>query len=281
MAQKARAKNSRGKAKPAPTKRRRKRAKPEGPWGALTLAVLLAVLVARLAVNAMELFPVHFDEAQYWAYGNELDWGYFSKPPLVAWLIRAVTQVAGDTLFSLRLASPVAHALIAWLTFLTGRRLWDGQTGFWAATGYTAAPGVGLSAMIMPTDPVLMMYCAAALYAMVRAAKTKTGAKTDDDLELAELGLTIGTLSAEIRAQLGISGDITGVVVTGVANDGTAAEKGVRPGDIIIEVGQEPVGTPAEVEARVADAVAAGRKSVLFLIQSGGDLRFVPLAIGG
>ncbi len=37
----------------------------------------------------------------------------------------------------------------------------------------------------------------------------------------------------------------------------------------------------AEVEARVADAAAAGRKSVLFLIQSGGDLRFVPLTIGG
>jgi hypothetical protein len=173
MAQKARAKNSRGKAKPASAKRQRKRAKPEGPWGALTLAVLLAVLVARLVVNAIELFPVHFDEAQYWAYGQELDWGYFSKPPLVAWLIRAVTEVAGDTLFSLRLASPVAHALIAWLIFLTGRRIWDGQTGFWAATGYTAAPGVGLSAMIMSTDPVLMVFWAAALYAMVRAAESE------------------------------------------------------------------------------------------------------------
>jgi 4-amino-4-deoxy-L-arabinose transferase-like glycosyltransferase len=173
MAQTTRGKSGRGKAKPSPAKRRRKPVKPEGPWGALTLSVLLAVLVLRLAVNATEPIPVHFDEAQYWAYGQELDWGYFSKPPLVAWVIRAVTDVAGDTLFALRLASPVAHALIAWLIFLTGRRLWDGKTGFWAATGYTAAPGVGLSAMIMSTDPVLMVFWAAALYASVRAAESE------------------------------------------------------------------------------------------------------------
>jgi len=112
-----------------------------------------------------------------------------------------------------------------------------------------------------------------------KAPDADTGAS--DDLELTELGLRVGTLSAENRAQFAIPDDLTGVVVTGVANGSSADEKGVRPGDVIVEVGQEPVGTPAEVEARVADAVAAGRKSVLFLIQSGGDLRFVPLAIGG
>jgi hypothetical protein len=140
-------KNSKGKAKqgakPGIQKLAEKRAKAkalarrasEGPWASLTLAVLLAVMALRLGVNALEPMPVHFDEAQYWAYGQELDWGYFSKPPLAAWLIRAVTGAGGDTLFVLRLASPVAHALIAWLIFLTGRRLWDGQSGFWAAAG--------------------------------------------------------------------------------------------------------------------------------------------------
>jgi hypothetical protein len=73
----------------------------------------------------------------------------------------------------LRLASPLAHALTAWLIFLAGRRLWDGETGFWAAAGYTAAPGVGLSAMIMSTDPLLMLIWAAALYAHLRAAEAK------------------------------------------------------------------------------------------------------------
>ena len=109
----------------------------------------------------------------------------------------------------------------------------------------------------------------------------KDGGGPGDELELSELGLMLGTLSADARTKFGIADDITGVVVTDVANGGSADEKGVRPGDVIVEVGQEPVGSPAEVEARVADAAEAGRKSVLFLIQSGGDLRFVPLALGG
>ncbi len=71
------------------------------------------------------------------------------------------------------------------------------------------------------------------------------------------------------------------MVVTDVASGSPAAAKGVRPGDVIVEVGQEPVTEPAEVETSIAEAVSAGRKSVLFLIQSGGDLRFVPLAVGG
>ena len=104
---------------------------------------------------------------------------------------------------------------------------------------------------------------------------------TTDTLELTELGLALGTLSADARSQFGLADDITGVVVLDVANGGSADEKGIRPGDVIVEVGQEPVSSPAEVEARVAEAATAGRKSVLFLIQSGGDLRFVPLAIGG
>jgi 4-amino-4-deoxy-L-arabinose transferase-like glycosyltransferase len=135
--------------------------------------VLGAALALRLAVNALEPFPVHFDEAQYWAYGQALDFGYFSKPPLVAWLTRAVTDVLGDTLFALRLPSALAHAGIAWLIFLTGRRLWDGRSGFWAAAGYTAAPGVALSSMLMTTDPVVMLFWAGALYALVRAGEAE------------------------------------------------------------------------------------------------------------
>ncbi|MFQ5564932.1 MAG: ArnT family glycosyltransferase [Paracoccaceae bacterium] len=173
MAQTARAKNRGNRRKAAPGKRRAKRIEPAGPWAALTLAVVLAVLALRLAVIAAEPFPVHFDEAQYWAYGQALDWGYYSKPPLVAWVVRAASEIGGDTLFALRFISPVAHALIAWLIFLTGRRLWDGRSGFWAAAGYTAAPGVGLSSMIMSTDPVMMVFWAAALYAMVRAAEAQ------------------------------------------------------------------------------------------------------------
>jgi len=117
----------------------------------------------------------------------------------------------------------------------------------------------------------------------VAAASAEPGDAAGDGQahELANLGMTLGPLTAEGRAQHGIADDVAGVLVTAVAAGGPAAEKGVTAGDVVVEVGQEPVSSPAEVEARVEEAVAAGRKSVLFLIQSGGDLRFVPIGIGG
>ncbi|HUF87021.1 MAG TPA: DegQ family serine endoprotease [Thermohalobaculum sp.] len=103
----------------------------------------------------------------------------------------------------------------------------------------------------------------------------------EESLALPDVGLTLVELTEEGRKRFDVAAEVNGVLVTEVTGGGPAAEKGVRPGDVIVEVGQEPVGAPAEVEAKVAEAVAAGRKSVLFLIQSGADLRFVPLAIGG
>ena len=97
--------------------------------------------------------------------------------------------------------------------------------------------------------------------------------------ELPRLGLTVRPLSESARVEYGLAEDVEGVLVREVADGGAAAEKGVRPGDVIVEVGQEAVRTPAEVEEQVAKAADAGRKSVLFLIQSEGDLRFVPLTL--
>ncbi|MEM9140630.1 MAG: PDZ domain-containing protein, partial [Pseudomonadota bacterium] len=94
-----------------------------------------------------------------------------------------------------------------------------------------------------------------------------------------DVGLTLRALSSSARSEFGIADEVKGVLVSEVAPDGAAAEKGVRPGDVIVEVGQEPVTNPTDVEERVKAAAGAGRKSVLFLIQSQGDLRFVPLAI--
>ncbi|MEM7059797.1 MAG: glycosyltransferase family 39 protein [Pseudomonadota bacterium] len=153
------------------TKARAKRSKKDTrPWALWTLLVLAAIAGVRLLINALDVVPVHFDEGQYWAYGHELAAGHFSKPPLVGWLIWAITGVAGDTTFALRIGAVAAHAAIAWFVFLTAKRLFDGQTGFWAAVGYTLAPGVTISAMIMSTDPVMMAAWAVALYAWVRAA---------------------------------------------------------------------------------------------------------------
>jgi serine protease Do len=99
--------------------------------------------------------------------------------------------------------------------------------------------------------------------------------------ELPDLGMTLTPLSQSARVDLGIAEGVDGVLVTEVAPDGQAAEKGIAAGDVIVEVGQQPVLTPAEVEEQITAAVDSGRKSVLFLVHSEGELRFVPLTVGG
>jgi serine protease Do len=94
------------------------------------------------------------------------------------------------------------------------------------------------------------------------------------------LGMTLLPLSANLREQFSFGDDVSGVVITGVLGDSAASERGIRPGDIIVEVGQEEVSTPAEVASKVRAIEQLGRKSVLLLVQRGGDLRFVAVRLG-
>lgn len=107
--------------------------------------------------------------------------------------------------------------------------------------------------------------------------------KVDEDGRPQEqklLGLSIGPLSDDLRKQYGIKDDVNGVVVTEVDPDSKAAEKNIKPGDVIVEVTQEAVSNPGEVKSRVDQIRRSGRKTVLFLIAGpDGELRFVAVPI--
>ncbi|QQP90391.1 DegQ family serine endoprotease [Skermanella sp. TT6] len=93
------------------------------------------------------------------------------------------------------------------------------------------------------------------------------------------LGLKLTGITPELRQQFDINEQLRGVLVTEVAGNSSAAEKDLRPGDVIVEVGQEEVSTPQDVAAKVKAAKDANRKTVLLLIDRRGDLRFVALNV--
>src|ERR1700746_1416398 len=130
------------------------------------VAVITALRLLWLAVQPADLFP---DEAQYWIWSQQLALGYYSKPPLVAWLIALTTGVLGDSEFAVRLAAPRSHAGAAVFVYAIGARLYDRRVGCWSALAYASLPGVSVSAFIVSTDAPLMLFWAAALYAFVRA----------------------------------------------------------------------------------------------------------------
>jgi serine protease Do len=94
------------------------------------------------------------------------------------------------------------------------------------------------------------------------------------------LGLTLSDLNPDMRKQFGIKDDITGVVVTDVADGSAAADKRVTKGDVIVEISQEAVNTPDDVQKRIAALKKDGRKTALLLLANkNGDLRFVAVKI--
>ena len=116
------------------------------------------------------------------------------------------------------------------------------------------------------------------------AARTGTGkggeGRSGDGLSLDDIGLTVSESSPRVRERLKIEKDVKGVIVTGVIGGGPAAEKGIRPGDVIVEVSQQEVAKPTDIAAKIQEAKKAGRKSVLLLVEGQGGLRFVAVRIG-
>ena len=93
------------------------------------------------------------------------------------------------------------------------------------------------------------------------------------------LGLKLSELTPELRQQFNIPEGVRGVIITDVTAQSDAADKGLKPGDVILEVSQEEVANPKEVQAKVDSAKKGGRKSVLLLVERQGNLQFVPLKV--
>jgi len=91
--------------------------------------------------------------------------------------------------------------------------------------------------------------------------------------QMKEMGLTLAPSS-----EVGGAGD-DGVAVINVDPTSEAAEKGLKAGDVILEVGGKPVASPAAVSDGVRDAKTKGRKAVLMQVRSDRQTRFVALSL--
>ncbi len=99
--------------------------------------------------------------------------------------------------------------------------------------------------------------------------------------ELKALGIGVAEISDKSRERYDIPNDIHGLVVVDVDDDADAASKGLKRGDVIDEIQQASVTTPAEAQALIDTAKKAGRKSVLLRVVSGDNVRFVGVKIEG
>lgn len=140
---------------------------------AVLFILVAAVTVLRVAGLLIAPVELHGDEAQYWRWSRALDWGYFSKPPLIAWAIGATTAVFGDAEWAVRLWAPIVHAAAAAFLALFARDVTDdARIGGWTGALYILMPAVWLSAAIASTDALVLMCWCGALFALGRLLKT-------------------------------------------------------------------------------------------------------------
>ena len=96
----------------------------------------------------------------------------------------------------------------------------------------------------------------------------------------ATLGLTLQALTPELKSKLGVADKIDGVAVTAADPKGAGAAKGIHAGDVIVEITNEKVSTPADVAARIEAVRVAGRRSALILLSDPkGEIRFVAVPV--
>ncbi len=140
----------------------------------LGLAGIALVTLWRVALLPFDRTDLYADEAQYWFWGQELAWGYYSKPPLIGWILRLSTAIGGNGEFWIRLPLPLIHAGTAVLVALIGRRLGDARLGALAGTGFVTVPGVALGSLLVSTDTPMLFAFALAMLAQIHLAERRS-----------------------------------------------------------------------------------------------------------
>ncbi|MCC6888410.1 MAG: DegQ family serine endoprotease [Hyphomicrobiales bacterium] len=94
------------------------------------------------------------------------------------------------------------------------------------------------------------------------------------------LGIDLAGLSDDLRKKFKIRDTVKGIIILGVQPNSPAADKRLTPGDVIVEIAQEPVQSPDEFQSKVERLRKDGRPSALLLVASAdGELRFVALSL--
>ena len=138
------------------------------PSFGVTVAILAALTVIRLIGLKLSVVDLFFDEAQYWAWSREPAFGYFTKPPLLAWIIAIADQICGSSEACVRAPAPILYFGTCLLVFAIARHVYDDRVAFFAALSTALSPGLAFSARIISTDVPLLFCWALALLAYVK-----------------------------------------------------------------------------------------------------------------
>ncbi len=140
-----------------------------------TLVLVGALLAFRLLYAAWFATSPAGDEAYYWDWGRRLDYGYFSKPPGIAWLYAFVDRILGGGLFPIRATAAVLGTGSLLLLYRLVADLYDARTAWIAVLLGAAAPANAVLSFFLTIDAPLVVCWTTALWALWRWAAGRGG----------------------------------------------------------------------------------------------------------
>ena len=103
-------------------------------------------------------FGLHGDEAQYWVWSRDLSWGYFSKPPLIAFLVRFFSTIFGNSIFAIKLFPVIFYIFTSFAVYFLAKIIFDKKIALVSGITFFLLPGVSLSSFLVSTDVALMLF---------------------------------------------------------------------------------------------------------------------------
>ncbi len=133
-------------------------------------AISLVLLPLKFWLTRLSGLELHFDEAQYWTWSQQLDWSYATKGPLLAWLIAASESLFGHGDWQVRLPGWIAASLFLLLLHLFARDVWQHRAAaWWALLLGLLTPLYFVLGLVMTTDIFLFLFWTWGLWAAYRA----------------------------------------------------------------------------------------------------------------
>ena len=139
------------------------------PHATIVLISLLALSIFRMYYilnGPLDLSP---DEAQYWEWSRRPDVSYYSKGPMIAYLIALGTSLFGDTVFGVRFLAVVFSALSSVFLYLLGKELSNKTVGTSSALLFQAIPLYATYGVIFTIDAPFVFFWVLSLYLFYKA----------------------------------------------------------------------------------------------------------------
>ena len=138
----------------------------------LFLGLILAIFCYREWVVLSTPITLFYDEAYYLGWAQTPDWGYYSKPPMVGWLIALTTGLFGNAEWAVKLAAPVLYSATAIIIYRTALMLADSKAAFISGCAFLLMPLIAFNSLFITTDAPLIFFWSLCFYAFLRARES-------------------------------------------------------------------------------------------------------------